>query len=460
MLHRGLTSYGRVIKRGYATELPAFDYTPPAYSGPSKAEVLKKRKQYLNPALFLVYKEPVMIVDAKMQYMFDETGRRYLDLFGGITTISAGHCHPEVVKAAKEQMDKITHTTTIYLNNQIAEYAEELAAKLPKDLDVIYFTNSGSEANDLAMLMARLYTNSFDFIALRNAYHGMSNSMMGVTALSNWKQNVPQGFGVHHAVNPNTYRGPFAGDANAAEKYANDVKDLIDYACTGKVSGFIAEYIQGVGGSVVLPDGYLKRVYEHVRNAGGLCISDEVQTGFGRLGTHFWGFEKNGVVPDIVTMAKSIGNGTPLAAVATSRKVADSIAGKLHFNTYGGNPVSCAVGRAVLRAIENDKLQKNCLERGNQLLSGFRKLQEKHDIIGDVRGHGLMLGVEFVKDRQTKEPATPEFLQIFEECKNNGLLLGKGGYYGNVMRVKPPMCINDKDVDFAIDVLDHAISKL
>eukprot|EP00339_Tiarina_fusa_P018491 CAMPEP_0117038574 /NCGR_PEP_ID=MMETSP0472-20121206/27131_1 /TAXON_ID=693140 ORGANISM="Tiarina fusus, Strain LIS" /NCGR_SAMPLE_ID=MMETSP0472 /ASSEMBLY_ACC=CAM_ASM_000603 /LENGTH=402 /DNA_ID=CAMNT_0004748833 /DNA_START=201 /DNA_END=1409 /DNA_ORIENTATION=+ len=402
-----------------------------------------------------------MVTDAKMQYMFDETGKRYLDLFGGITTISAGHCHPEVVKAAQEQTEKVTHTTTIYLNNQIAEYAEELAAKLPKDLDVIYFTNSGSEANDLAMMMSRLYTGSFDFLALRNAYHGMSYSMMGVTALNTWKQSVPQGFGVHHAMNPNLYRGPFgADDPEAAHKYANDVKDIIQFACPGKVAGFIAEYIQGVGGSVVLPDGYLKEVYEHVHNAGGLCIADEVQTGFGRLGTHFWGFEKNDVKPDIVTMAKSIGNGTPLAALATSRKIAESISGKLHFNTYGGNPVSCAVGRAVLRVIEKDNLQKNCLERGNQLLAGFDKLKEKHDLIGDVRGHGLMLGVEFVKDRKTKEPATQEFLQIFEDCKNHGLLLGKGGIYGNVMRVKPPMCITAEDVEFTLDVLDQAIAKI
>jgi len=307
----------RNFVRNYG-KLPAFDFTPPKYTGPSKAEVLKKRKQYLNPSLFLYYKDPIMITDAKMQYMFDETGKRYLDLFGGITTVSAGHCHPEVVKAACEQNEKVVHTTTIYLNNQIAEYAEELAAKLPPHLDAIYFTNSGSEANDLAMLLARLHTGVFDFISLRNAYHGMSYSMMGVTALNTWKPVVPQAFGVHHAMNPNLYRGPYGyDDADAAEKYANDVKDILEHSCPGKVAGFIAEYIQGVGGSVVLPDGYLKKVYDIVQGSGGLCIADEVQTGFGRLGTHFWGFEKNDVKPDIVTMAKSIGNGTPLAAIAT-----------------------------------------------------------------------------------------------------------------------------------------------
>jgi len=254
--------------------------------------------------------------------------------------------------------------------------------------------------------------------------------MMGVTALSTWKQNVPQGFGIKHASNPNTYRGLFGrDDPNANKKYARDVKEIIDYSCSGKIAGFIAEYIQGVGGTVVLPEGYLNLVYDYVHDAGGLCISDEVQTGFGRLGTDFWAFERNGVKPDIVTMAKSIGNGTPLAAIATTRKVADAIAGKLHFNTYGGNPVSCAVGRAVLRVIEKDNLQQNCLERGNQFIEGFKKLQEKYEIIGDVRGEGLMLGVEFVKDKESKDPATQEFMSIFETCKENGLLLGKGGMY-------------------------------
>jgi len=453
---RLLPSYARS-----ASTLPPFDFKPPAYEGPSKAEVLKKRQRYLNPAMFLLYKDPVMITDAKMQYMFDETGKRYLDLFAGITTISAGHCHPEVTKAAKDQTDKVTHTTTIYLNNQIAEYAEELAQKLPEGLDVIYFTNSGSEANDLAMLMARSYTQNFDFLALRNAYHGMSYAMMGVTALHTWKYNVPQGFGIKHVMNPNRYRGPFGyDDPQAAHKYANDVKDTILHSCSGRVSGFIAEGIQGVGGSVVLPPGYLKEVYQHVRDAGGVCISDEVQTGFGRLGTHFWGFEKNEVRPDIVTMAKSIGNGTPLAAVATTREIAKSLEGKLHFNTFGGNPVSCAIGRAVLRVIENDKLQENCLKRGDQFLDGLKKLQDKYDIIGDVRGYGLMLGVEFVRDRQTKEPATEEFLRLFEYAKERNILLGKGGLYGNCLRLKPPMCITGEDVDYALSVLEDGLAKL
>merc|ERR1712137_385481 len=410
-------------------QLPPFDYQPPKYEGPSKQEVLKKRKQYLNPAMFLLYKEPIMVTHAKMQYMFDETGRRYLDLFGGITTISAGHCHPEVVKATKEQLDKVTHTTTIYLNNQIAEYAEELAAKFPDPLKVVCFVNSGSEANDLALLMARLYTKNFDFICLRNGYHGLSDTMMGVTGLSTWKATVPQGFGVHHAMNPDPYRGHFAGHPEMASKYAAQVKDIIQYGTSG-------------------------------RAAGGVCIADEVQTGFGRLGTNYWGFQEQGLKPDIVTTAKSIGNGFPLAAVITTPEIASTLTARTHFNTFGGNPVSCAVGRAVLRAIDNDNLQQNCHERGTQFLKGLNKLKDKYDLIGDVRGKGLMLGVEFVKDRKTKEPASQEYLKIFEHAKENGVLLGKGGFYGNVMRLKPPMCISAADVDYTIDVLDDALAKL
>ena len=289
----------------------------------------------------------------------------------------------------------------------------------------------------------------------------MSYSMMGVTALRTWKFPVPQGFGVHQAVNPNTYRGPFGADVpNVGKKYALEVQDLINFSTSGQVAGFIAETIQGVGGSVVLPDGYLSAVYEYVRAAGGLCIADEVQCGFGRLGTHYWGFQTQGVKPDIVTMAKGMGNGIPLAAVATTKEIAASLSKRIHFNTYGGNPISSAIGREVLKVIDRENLQKNCLERGKQFLDGMNKLKEKYSIIGDVRGKGLMLGMELVKDQNTKEPATAETLQIMEHCREAGVLIGKGGFYGNVFRIKPPMCITSADVDFALDVLDNSFAKL
>lgn len=441
--------------------LPPTSHQPKAYTGPSAEEVLALRKQYLSPGLFLYYKKPLMIVEGKMQYVWDETGRRYLDGLGGIVTISAGHCHPHVVKAAHEQNETIQHSTTIYLQPKIAEYAEKLASKLPGNLKVCYFVNSGSEANDLALLMARLYTGNYDVVALRNAYHGGNSAGMSVTAHSSWKFNVPHSFGVHHALAPYCYRGAYGyDDPDAGKKYADEVKSLIDYATPGKLAAFIAESIQGVGGFVVFPDGYLKQTYEHVRAAGGLCIADEVQTGFGRTGTHFWGFETQGVIPDIVTMAKSIGNGAPLAAVVTTPEIAAVLAQKIHFNTFGGNPVVSAIGKAVLEVIEQDNLQENCLTLGNYILAGLEKLKAKYPIIGDVRGKGLMLGLELVKDRQTKEPAKEACAAVLEKARELGLLLGKGGLWGQTIRFSPPMCITQADADFLLEVLDASFASL
>ena len=439
--------------------LPAFDYTPKPYSGPSPEEVLALRKAHVSPGIFHYYKKPVMIVEGKGQYLFDETGRRYLDGFGGIVTVSVGHCHPEVVSAANAQNETIQHTTTIYLHPNIALYAKELADKMPGNLKVVYFTNSGSEANDLAMLMARCHTGNYDILALRNAYHGGSPSTMALTSHHTWKFNVAHSFGVQHARMPDRYRGPHGyDDPDAGAKYAADVADLIRFGTSGRIAGFFAESIQGVGGSVVFPDGYLKHAYEHVRAAGGVCIADEVQAGFGRTGTHFWGFETQGVVPDIVTMAKGIGNGCPLAAVVTTPEIAATMASRIHFNTFGGNPVSMAQGRAVLKVIEKEGLQANSLKIGAFLTNGFHKLAEKHSLIGDVRGLGLMLGVELVKDRSTKEPAKEECAEVFERCKDLGLLIGKGGLFGNTLRIKPPMCITEADAAFMLDIIDEAMS--
>ncbi|NVM26914.1 MAG: aminotransferase class III-fold pyridoxal phosphate-dependent enzyme, partial [Desulfobacterales bacterium] len=316
-------------------KLPPYDHHSKPYSGPSFEEVMDLRKRYLTPALVTYYKNPVMIVEGSMQYVYDEKGRRYLDAFGGIVTISVGHCHPYVVQKAREQLETLQHTTTIYLHPTIAEYGKMLAAKLPGNLSVCYFVNSGSEANDLALLMARLYTGNYDVIALRNAYHGGIASTMGLTAHSTWKYNYPHSFGIHHAIAPDPYRGPWGrDDPEAGAKYAADIKSLIEYATPGRVAGFFAESIQGVGGAVVYPDGFFSNAYKHIREAGGICIADEVQTGFGRTGTHYWGFETQGVIPDIVTMAKGIGNGTPLAAVVTTPDIAQSLVQRIHFNTF------------------------------------------------------------------------------------------------------------------------------
>ena len=444
-----------------APELPSFDHLPQRYNGPSSAEILRLRKEFLNPAIFLYYKKPLMLVEGKMQYVWDENGRRYLDALGGIVTISVGHCHPDVVEATRRQNDLLQHSTTIYLHPEIAEYAEALAAKMPGDLKVCYFVNSGSEANDLALLMARVYTGNYDMVALRNAYHGGNVSGMGLTAHHTWKFNVPHSFGVHHAIAPDPYRGQWGhDDSDAGKKYAADVKNLIEYATPGQIAGYIAESIQGVGGCVVFPNEYLKHVYEHIRAAGGVCIADEVQAGFGRTGTHYWGFETQGVVPDIVTMAKGIGNGCPLAAVVTTPQIAAALSQRIHFNTFGGNPVVCATGKAVLDVIEREKLQANSHAMGNYLISGLQRLKEKHSVIGDVRGKGLLLGIELVKDRATKEPARAECAQVLETCRDLGLLLGKGGLYGQTIRFSPPMCIHQEDGDFILAVLDQALGRL
>ncbi len=437
--------------------LPPFDFQPQPYSGLSANEVLDLRREFVSPGIFHYYRDPLMIVGGRGQYLFDEKGRRYLDAFGGIVSVSVGHCHPKVVAAANLQNETLQHTTTIYLHPNIALYARALAARMPGNLKVCYFVNSGSEANDLALLMARAFTGNFDIIALRNGYHGGSQSTMALTSHHTWKFNTPHNFGVHHAIAPDLYRGRWtAPDSGPA--YAAEIPDIIRFATPGRVAGFFAESIQGVGGAVVYPDGYLQEAYRHIRAAGGLCIADEVQTGFGRTGSHFWGFETQGVIPDIVTMAKGIGNGCPLAAVVTTPEIARCLAERIHFNTFGGNPVSCAQGLAVLEVIEEEGLQANALAMGNRLLNGLRLLQEKHSLIGQVRGRGLMIGCELVTDRETKTPAKEECLRVFEKCRELGLLLGKGGLHGNVLRIKPPMCLHAEDIDFLLSALDDAFA--
>jgi alanine-glyoxylate transaminase/(R)-3-amino-2-methylpropionate-pyruvate transaminase len=442
-------------------KLPPTTHQPKPYTGPSADEIYRLRKEYLNPALFHLYQKPLMIVEGKGQYVWDDQGRRYLDAYAGIATISVGHCHPHVLDAMRKQSETLQHSTTIYLHPNIAEYGRALAAKLPGDLKVCYFVNSGSEANDLAMLMARAYTCNYDIVALRNGYHGGNMSAMGLTAHSTWKFNVPHSFGVHHALCADPYRGQWGrNDPDAGRNYAADVKSVIDYATPGQIAAFIAESIQGVGGTVIFPDGYLKHTYEHARAAGGVCIADEVQTGFGRTGRHFWGFQLQGVIPDIVTMAKGIGNGVPLAAVVTTPQIASVLAKRIHFNTFGGNPVVCAQGKAVLEVIEREKLQENALKVGEHILAGLEKLHAKHNLIGDVRGCGLMIGVELVKDRATKEPAKAECARVLELVREMGLLLGKGGLCGQIIRIKPPLCLTLADADFLLEVLDTAFARL
>jgi alanine-glyoxylate transaminase/(R)-3-amino-2-methylpropionate-pyruvate transaminase len=442
-------------------QLPPCAHAPQPYDGPSKDEVLALRRKYLTPGLITYYRDPLLIVEGHMQYVWDERGTRYLDAFAGIVTVSVGHCHPYVVDRVREQVGKLQHTTTIYLHPTIGIYAQKLAEHMPADsgLSVSYFTNSGSEANELAVLMAREFTGRSEIIALRNAYHGGTSATMGLTAHSTWKFKSNPAQAVRFAAAPYCYRCPYGLTyPSCGVRCAQDVESLIRYETSGEPACFIAETIQGVGGTVTPPPEYFQIVYDIVRRFGGLCIADEVQTGFGRTGAHFWGFENYNVTPDVVTMAKGIGNGAPLGACVTRPPIAKTTTNRLHFNTFGGNPISMTQGLATLEVIDRENIQENARVVGEHLKERLLELQERHPLIGEVRGKGLMLGVELVRDRVTKEPAGTETADVIERCRQRGLLVGKGGLYGNVLRIKPPMCLTKDDADFLADCLSEVLN--
>eukprot|EP00756_Hemistasia_phaeocysticola_P007676 Hpha_TRINITY_DN14358_c0_g2::TRINITY_DN14358_c0_g2_i4::g.86997::m.86997/K00827/AGXT2; alanine-glyoxylate transaminase / (R)-3-amino-2-methylpropionate-pyruvate transaminase len=401
--------------RGSA-QIPPTPHTPPPYAGLDYDKAVELRKRYVAPTPRLWYEDtsPVMLVEGKMQWLWDHKGKRYLDLYGGIVTVSAGHAHPKVNDAVKKQMDRIQHTTSLYLHPLQGEYAEAVVKHFPSEHEwMIYFTNSGSEANDLAMLIARTYTGNQEYITMRNCYHGMTEGTRGLTAARGWKWPSPAGVNVKHAVHASKYRGLLEAPQDACdtcattgqcvcEKYNDELKGLIAETTTTKVAGWLSEPIQGVGGVYETHPGYLPRVYKTVRDHGGVCVSDEVQTGWGRLGTDFWGFEYAGVVPDIAVAAKSVANGWPVGLVVMRREIGESLRGLTTFNTYGGNPACLAAGLATLRVIEEEGLQENCRLRGEEMREGFLKLEKKYDLIGDVRGRGLFQAIELVSDRKKK----------------------------------------------------------
>lgn len=444
--------------------LPKCDHTPDPYDGPSRSEVLAMRHQYVNPGVLTYYRDPLMIVEGKMQYLWDETGKRYLDGFAGIVTVSVGHCHPHVADAVRSQAGTLQHTTTIYLHPTIAKFAAKLASKMPTNqadepLESTYFTNSGSEANEVAVLMSREHTGNQDVVALRNGYHGGTSTTMGLTAHGTWKFPSNPQPNITHSAPGYCYRCPFGLTYPSCDvRCAHDIKNVIEYQTPGQIACFIGEPIQGVGGAVVPPPEYYSIVYGIVRQHGGLCIADEVQGGFGRTGKHYWSHQNWGVKPDVITMAKGIGNGAPLGAATTSADVAATMTKRIHFNTYGGNPVSMASGLATMEVIDAEGIQENASEIGGFLMDGLRGLQDKHALIGDVRGMGLMLGVELVEDRDAKTPATKAAADLMELTKERGLILGKGGLYGNTMRIKPPMCINKDDATFMLATIDECLS--
>ncbi len=425
-------------------------------------KLLKERKEHVGRNLSISYQEKLKIVKGALQYLYDDKGRTFVDCVNNPSHV--GHCHPVVVKRMQRQIATL-NTNTRYLNDLIIEYAQKLTATLPSSLSVCYFTNSGSEANDLAIRMSRHFTSRKDIIVLDHAYHGTSTVAM---EMSPYKFDGKGGFGkmswIHKAINPDLYRGAYKyGDEKAGEKYAADVQRIIEeLSLEGKTPAvFICETLLGVGGQIPLPPNYLKEVYRYVRAAGGVCIADEVQVGFGRVGEKFWGFELQGVVPDIVVMGKPIGNGHPLAAVVVTNEIADAFNnGMEYFNTFGGNPVSMATGIAVLDVIQEEEMQQHALEVGNYLMDGLKRLMNKYPIISDVRGHGLFIGAEMVKDRITREPAIPEIDWVVEKMKEKGFLLSTDGPLHNVLKIKPPMPFNKQNAEEMVKCLGETFEEL
>lgn len=422
------------------------------------ATTLAARRTHVGRNLSISYRQPLKMVRGWRQYLYDETGRAYLDVYNNVPLV--GHSHPRVVRAAQQQL-ALLNTNTRYLHDNLTRYAGRLTALLPEPLSVCYFLNSASEANELALRLARTHTQQYDVIVLDAAYHGHTTALIDI---SPYKFNGPGGKGkkdwVHIAPLPDDYRGPYKrGDAEAGRKYAQHVAAIIEGLETN-FAAFIAETLPSVGGQIVLPPGYLTEVYQHVRAAGGVCIADEVQVGFGRLGTHLWGFETQGVVPDIAVFGKPIGNAFPLAAVVTTPEIAASFDnGMEFFSTFGGNPVACAVGLAVLDVLEEERLQENALRVGQHWLAGLRALMAQFPLIGDVRGAGLFLGIELVRDRTSLEPADTEASYIVNRLRDYGILAGTDGPYHNVIKLRPPLIFTEREADFFNETLGGILNE-
>ncbi|KAE8636524.1 hypothetical protein XENTR_v10003029 [Xenopus tropicalis] len=404
--------------------MPPCDFEPVKYESDPFERILEIRKQRIAPSLYTIYKKPLLLHQGHKQWLFDNEGRRYLDLIAGIVTVSVGHCHPKITEAAHKQFGRLCHTSNIFLNPPIHEYAEKLTDLLPGKLKVVYFTNSGTEANELAMQMARVYTGNCDIISLRGGYHGSGPTAVSVTAVASYKPGVATSSNCYTTMCPDVFHGIWGGShcrdspvqtirkcscspgcCEAKDQYIDQFKETLCTSTGQRVAAFIAEPIQGVGGAVQYPKGFLKEAYNLVRERGGLCIADEVQTGFGRTGSHYWGFQTHDV-------------------------------------------------------IEEEGLQKNCEVIGTQMLLEFAKLRDMFEIIGDVRGKGLMIGIEMVKDKESRKPlAAQEMNLIWEDCKDMGVLFGKGGIYGQTFRIKPPMCVTSEDVAFAADVFHRALTR-
>lgn len=431
----------------------------PSASDTDEQKLMEFRKAHLGKNLSLSYRSPLHMVRGYKQYLFDHSGRKFLDTVNNVAHV--GHEHPRVVKAGQRQM-AVLNTNTRYLHKNIIQFTEALIATMPAPLEVAYIVNSGSEANELALRIARTYTGQKDMVVVETGYHGNTNACVEV---SSYKFDGKGGKGPPDHIQvvpiPDLYRGKYQNSKTAGKEYADHIKAAIEKVKSNgrNVAGFICESVLSCGGQIVLPEGYLKEAYAHVHAAGGVCIADEVQTGCGRSGSHFWAFETQGVVPDIVTIGKPIGNGHPLGVVVTTRKLADAFAnGMEYFNTFGGNPVSCAIGFEVLSTIKQERLQENARDTGSYLKNGLQALMKQFPIIGDVRGMGLFLGIELIKSNM-KVPATREAAYLANRMRELGVLMSTDGPYENVMKIKPPMVFSQSDSDFLLHTLERVLKE-
>lgn len=423
------------------------------------SDAVRKHREFLFPAVSMYYKEPIALVRGEGNYVWDDTGKRYLDAFGGVLTVSVGHANPLVVKAIVDQVNQISHTSTLYANEPQSNLAEKLASIAPGSLKKSFFVSSGTEANETAMNAARVATGRADIITLRHSYSGRSLQTLAGCGQSNWKRVPMPVSGIKHAHAPYCYRCPFGAkdNSNCSLECASDIEELILTETGGEIAAFMAETIIGSGGFIVPPPGYFERAVGIAKKYGGLFIADEVQTAWGRTGKHWWGIEHWNVQPDIMCSAKGMGNGTPVAVTIATPEVADKFPG-VTFATFGGNPVSMAAAMATLQVIEDQKLIDNCAVVGAYLGERFKELKEKHPLIGDARGLGMMQALELVKDRKTKEPAPEAVVAVFEEAKRRGVLLGKGGVYGNVIRTGLMLNAGKSQVDELVEALDAGLT--
>lgn len=426
----------------------------------NRAEIVAKHREFLFPSVATFYADPLPLARGDGQFVWDVDGRRYLDFFAGIVTVGVGHCHPKITARIADQVRTLQHTSTMFPHELTVRLAEKMAQITPGPLSKTYFTNSGTEADETAILLARLFTGRTEIIALRHAYSGRSQTAMSLTAHANWRLSPVTDPGVVHAHNAYCYRCAFEKTYPECRLVcARDVDELIKTATSGKIAAFIAEPIQGVGGFVTPPAEYFQEVAAIVRANGGLIISDEVQTGFGRTGTHWFGIQHWGVEPDIITCAKAMANGTPVGATVTTPEIAASIKGA-QISTFGGNPVTATAALATIEVIEEEGLLKNAEAMGARLAEGLEQLKRAHPVIGDVRGKGLMQAIELVADPEAKTPSPAAMNALLEATREHGLLIGKGGLFGNTVRLSPPLNISKTDVDAAIDILGRSLTQV